>query len=362
MRRWVVAWAAAAAVTLGLSGCRTSISLPYAREIDQMSLMQAMAVDAQDGGGVLITASSGGQQGSEGAGTPAAVVYGRGETVSGGVLAAQGAGESYLYFGHVGQLLLGQPLAEQGISAVLEYVLRDVEMRLDTRVYLTREGQAGQAVAAAAQNGSAADRLEAMEENAGLLPHTMPRTVEQVLEDLARSGSSFVPAVTADGELAADGYGVFKEGALVGWARGEAAYGVNLLLEQVEADVVEVVRSDGTTAAVRVVGAVTSVRPVWRNEELTGLEIACRVQANLIQGEAENLEELEQALARIEAARIRQALNVSQALEADYLQLEQAACLAQLWNKKAIGQQFELPALELSLEVDAQIGRSYDAR
>ena len=74
------------------------------------------------------------------------------------------------------------------------------------------------------------------------------------------------------------------------------------------------------------------------------------------------LEELEQALARIEAARIRQALNVSQALEADYLQLEQAACLAQPWNKKAIGQQFELPALELSLEVDAQIGRSYDAR
>ena len=72
MRRWAVAWAAAAAVALGLSGCRTSISLPYAREIDQMSLMQAMAVDAQDGGGVLITASSGGQQGSEGAGTPAA--------------------------------------------------------------------------------------------------------------------------------------------------------------------------------------------------------------------------------------------------------------------------------------------------
>ena len=59
---------------------------------------------------------------------------------------------------------------------------------------------------------------------------------------------------------------------------------------------------------------------------------------------------------------IRQALNVSQALEADYLQLEQAACLAQPWNKKAIGQQFELPALELSLEIDAQIGRSYDAR
>ena len=39
-----------------------------------------------------------------------------------------------------------------------------------------------------------------------------------------------------------------------------------------------------------------------------------------------------------------------------------AACLAQPWNKKAIGQQFELPALELSLEIDAQIGRSYDAR
>ena len=36
----------------------------------------------------------------------------------------QGEGSSYLYFGHVGQLLLGEELARQGVEPALDYILR----------------------------------------------------------------------------------------------------------------------------------------------------------------------------------------------------------------------------------------------
>lgn len=48
----------------------------------------------------------------------------------------QGEGSSYLYFGHVGQLLLGRGAARQGVEPALDYILRDVETRLDTALYL----------------------------------------------------------------------------------------------------------------------------------------------------------------------------------------------------------------------------------
>lgn len=69
----------------------------------------------------------------------------------------QGEGSSYLYFGHVGQLLLGEELARQGVEPALDYILRDVETRLDTALYLVRGGTAGKAITAAGEDGSAAD-------------------------------------------------------------------------------------------------------------------------------------------------------------------------------------------------------------
>ena len=83
------------------------------------------------------------------------------------------------------------------------------------------------------------------------------------------------------------GYAILKDGTLAGWAEDEAAYGVNLLLGQVDADVVEVPVPGGESAALRVVGARTRVRPRFQAGELTGLEILCRVDANLAGGNAD---------------------------------------------------------------------------
>ena len=50
-----------------------------------------------------------------------------------------------------------EELARQGVTPSLDYVLRDVEMRLGTALYLVRDGTAGQAMEAAAQEGIGRD-------------------------------------------------------------------------------------------------------------------------------------------------------------------------------------------------------------
>lgn len=343
-----------------LTGCRRySGFLPYAREIEDMELIRTLGVDGAGETGVAITASGGTSQ------EETEVVSGEAGTISAAVLELQGEGSSYLYFGHVTQLLLGEELARRGVMPSLDYVLRDVEMRLETALYVVRNGTAGQAIEAAADDGSATDRLEALADDAGLTANSMPRTVKDVLAELDRQGASFLPAVLADGGLTAAGYGILKDGALVGWAEGDAALGVNLIFGKVDADVVEVQAPDGTAAALRVVGAAASVRPIWQGDTLAGLKIHCKVDANLAEGSAmpdqATLDALEAALAQVEAGRMAQALELSRALDADYLGLRQSAAFAVPWHKGVLLGSQSMKDLKLEVTAEAVIQRSYHA-
>lgn len=343
-----------------LTGCRRySGFLPYAREIEDMELIRTLGVDGAGETGVAITASGGTSQ------EETEVVSGEAGTISAAVLELQGEGSSYLYFGHVTQLLLGEELARRGVMPSLDYVLRDVEMRLETALYVVRNGTAGQAIEAAADDGSATDRLEALADDAGLTANSMPRTVKDVLAELDRQGASFLPAVLADDGLTAAGYGILKDGALVGWAEGDAALGVNLIFGKVDADVVEVQAPDGTAAALRVVGAAASVRPIWQGDTLAGLKVHCKVDANLAEGSAmpdqATLDALEAALAQVEADRMAQALELSRALDADYLGLRQSAAFAVPWHKGVLLGSQSMKDLKLEATAQAVIQRSYHA-
>lgn len=355
MRRWGALLLCA--LLFPLAGCEAPGFLPYARELEDMALIRTMGVDAAGEGAVEVTVSSGRQGGQ---GEEPVVLSGRSATISGACLEMQGEGSSYIYYGHVGQLLLGEDLAARGVKPALEYVIRDVEMRPGTQLYLVRGRGAGAAIrAAAGAGGSAADRLEAMEDDAGLLSHSMPVTAGDALERLERDGAAFVPAVREEaGTLEAVGYGILKEGWLAGWAEGEAAEGINLLMGRVDADVLEL-----EEAALRVVGAKTAVGPIFEGERLTGLSLRCRVDANLaeVSGGA-GPEELLQALEEVEQARIRAALDLSRALDADFLGLRGRACLAAPWRKKAVEEQWDLPALTLEVRVEGRILRGYDVR
>lgn len=339
-----------------LTGCgRYAGALPYGREIEDMELIRTLGVDVAPAG-VKITASGGDQEETR-------VVTGEADTISAAVLALQGGGDSYLYFGHVTQLLVGEALAGEGLSPALDYTLRDVEMRLETALYLV-QGDAENAIREAAEEGSATERLEALAADAGLTAASMPRTVKDVLADLDRQGASFVPAVTGDGELSAAGYGILKGDTLAGWAQGEAALGVNLIFSKVDADVVTVTAGE-TTAALRVVGAETGVRPLWDGESLTGLAVTCRVEANLAEGapmpDEETLAALAAALEEVEESRMERALALAASLDADYLGLRPAAALAVPWRKSALLEEKGMAGLELTARAEATIQRSYHA-
>lgn len=337
--------------------------LPYGRELEKLALIRVLGADA-DGADFLVTAASG-QQREQGGQVHSAAAG----TVSGACLALQAKGSGYVFYGHAGQMLIGEEQARRDVSAPLDYVLRDVELRLSTDLYLVRGGTAKEVLTAEGDEDTVR-RLETMAEDVELLADSMTRTVGETLESLERSGAAVVPAVERDeaGGIQAAGYGILKENALAGWLWGEAASGVNLAMSQVDADIVEVSWSGGS-AALRVVGARTLARPVLEHGVLKGVRIVCRVEGNLAESSRETdlsdpalREELENLLAEVERRRLEAAVARSQALDADFLELGRLAALGDPLRSKAVAEQFSPAETPVEVQVTALLLRSYDTR
>ena len=366
-----------------LTACKADI-LPPGREGENMALMRTMGVDAAETDGVRVTVSSGVQsKGADKGDEPPQVFYRDAGTVSGACLAMQSYGTAYIFYGHVGQLLVGEALAERGLAEALDYVERDIEMRLDTELFVVKGAGAFDAIASAATGtSSAADRLEALEDDAGLRATSATRTVKDVLAGQAQNGASFAPAITlTSGEtgngagegtdLSAAGFAIIKDNALAGWADGDAARGINLLLGQVDADVLELDLPGGGKAALRIVGSAAKVRPVFQDGTLAALEVSCQVDANVAEAPAAlDLSDdtvrrrLNAALVAAEEARIRAALDLSQSLDADFMGLKKWAGLSAPWHWDALKDQWagRFSRLEIRLRVEGDIQRSYDVK
>lgn len=369
-----------ALVLLCLCGCSNPDLLPYAREVENMTLMRVLGMDRVEGG-IEVTASSGVQsKGADEGEQPPRVMAQRSRTVSGACLAMQAHGTEYVFYGHVERLVLGELMARESLREALDYIERDPEMRLDTGMYVIRGGSANEAIGAVTAEGeSAAARLEALEDDAGAVGGVSRRTVRQVLTEL-EEGASYAPALLlssveeGDGDkeeiqLSAAGYAIFDASALVGWAEGAAAAGIELLTGQVEARILELPVAEGEMLALRVVGAKSKVRAVFEGDSLTGLKVTCAVEANLAQApdgmsdwDTAALEELRSALEETERARIAAALALSQELKTDFLGLKKRAGLAAPWRWAAIQAQWaeQFPALDLEIVVEGTIQRSYD--
>ena len=340
-----------------LTGCTSLISLPYAKEIEGVTLARVLGVDTAVGlmDGVAVTAVSGVQNLGE---ESPKVFQAEGSTLPGAGLALQTQGTADISFAHVDQILLGEALAQRGIDQVLQYVMEDRSVGLGATLWVLKGGRTGEI---AGEIEELAQRLEALESDRGLEDVPLPRTVREVAAGLAQDGCTFAPALAGVGnELIPAGYAILKGGALVGYADGPRSYGVELLQGEVFDHVVEVETPSCQTGALRVTAAHTQIRGVWQGDRLTGLAVECRLEAILAETQGEmDRHWVQNELERIEAERIRLALEQAQGLNCDYLALWRRAALAEPWKKAALAEQWPeaFPKLELSIQVESKLAR-----
>ena len=367
----------AAAACAALAGSAPLDALPYAYEIEDTVLLRTLGVDVgtQSLDGVGVTASSGERPAvGDSPGQAGVVLSAQADTVSAARTMMQSYGKDELFFGDVEQVVVGEGLAQRGLDDLLALMARDPELRLEARLWVVRGGSASDVLFGGEESGGVDDRLDAMESNADQGAATLPRTAREALVDLARSGTTFLPALAqgpsrpgdgAEGDttVSTAGYALFRDGALCGWAAGEEAHGIHLLLGRADGGLLECAAPDGARVALLLTGVRTGYTPIFRGGALAGLEVKCKVEARLAEvrgGDALSREELawlEAETARLCRTRMETALSHSRALEADYLNLRQRAALSAPWRKDELEQDWEedFPGLTFTVNVQVKV-------
>ena len=372
--RAVRVFALAAALCL-LGGCgRRWIYSDY-REIDQLELIQALGLDAE-GGMVTATASTAGQ------GEEPVVLRSTAVSVSRALRKMQDyTSRKYIFFGHTGHLLLGEAAAEEGMQPWLEHMERDVEMRLNTFLYIVRDGSAEKCITAAGREGEGiVPLLTSLEKDVQLMNESHVFTCGEAAEALAEWGSTLAAAISLTEQediLAGEssttvctrGYAILKEGRLAGYLEPELARGANLLMGLGGEDILEVPDGIGGWAALRLTGSRVRYVPEFSRGELTSLGIRVELECSLVElpGPADTWEEgtldlLEQGAAELELERIRRVLERSRTLGADFCgiggRVRQVRPLA--WDRMTRPWQEAYNDLPLEVEVTCRLRRTGD--
>lgn len=307
-----------------LSGCG---GLPSAREMGDMALLRTMSVDNIEGAGVEVTVSTGPRaRGLQGEAEPSLVLSARDRSLSGACLAIQGLSDSYVFYGYVDQLLLGETVARTSVRPALDYFARDVEVGLGTQLWLVQGANARQAVESGGERG-VDDRLSTLQADGKLGVALISRTAGEVYTDLTERGAAFVPALVVDEDgsmLYESGYGVLKEDRLVGFLEGEMARGLEILDGRASAEVLTA-DLNGNQVSMRITSVYVKPALEFRGSLPERLKISCRVEAVLTEYqealEAEELDQAQEILKQQIQKRLEQVLSLLQQWQTDCIGL-----------------------------------------
>lgn len=352
-----------------LTGCGGRWVYSDYREIDQMELIQALGMD-EEGREITVTASTGGLE-------EPVVLRSTSVSISRAMRRMQDyTSRKYIFFGHTAHLLLGESAAAQGVDQYLEHMEHSVEMRLNTFLYVVRDGTAQEAISTAGKaRDGAVDLLTSLEKDVQLMSESHVFTCGETAEMLAEQGCCLAAAISLvrqedilSGEdpvtLAAEGYAILKDGKLAGYLDPDLARGANLLMDLGGEDVLEVPDGRGSWAALQLIGSRVRYLPEYREGELVSLQIRVELDCSLNElrspgeaGDLETLERLKEEAEQLELDRICRVLERSRALDADFCGVGQRvrAVRPLAFDGMAASWAERFPELPLETEVSCRI-------
>lgn len=379
--------------TLPLSGCK-SIYNNY-KEIEQLLVIQTMGLDIQGGGIILSLASAAGSSGS----SPRRL-QSIGESITTAMERIYNYSyEEQLFLSHVGQLIIGEDAAEQGIDDYLAYISRTPAMRLDMPIFVVREGSALDAIMQVGDGKRGiSEILETVEVSSLRRGDSGIYTAADVLRDSMRWGSALICALECSSSsetpesgggqsaqdssaqqsetpqltAAANGFAVIRDGKLCRYLSREQAIAVGFLRNDVGISDVQVRDKRGDLVVLEIDGGKSRIKPVWSAPgELKALDVQTEVQASVIEisgsGELGNAEYTDHLTAQLEALisdYVKETLQASKDLKADFLGLASAVESSNCEYFRLLGRPFPdlLPELELRVSVRGHLRHTNDMR
>lgn len=358
-----------------LSGCGNPVFGDDSREIDQLELVETVGIDATREL-TTVTASTGTLSGEP------VLLKNTAVTVSRAVREMQNyTDRQYIFYGHAAHILIGEAAARQDLNRFLDYIERDSEVRLDTKLYIVQGGTAEDAISAVSnEEETAGELLESLDRDVQLLSESYVFNCGEVAQMLAKRGCALVAAVMLENvenildsdnstTIQSTGYAVIQGEKLRCFLDTNLSRGVNLLIDRTGSDVVEAPDGAGGWFAARLTGSETKYTPVFEDGKLSKVKLDVTLHCNLDElhtpldiYDGAVIRKLEEGVSVVEAWRIREVLNRMQTLCCDFCDLQTRVRKASAWRFDRMGEPWEtiFPTLEFEVSVKTMLERTYD--
>jgi spore germination protein KC len=268
--KWVMRTLLFLVVIVLLTGCWNS------RELNDMSIVMAMGVDKLDktneyqvsiqvvNPGAVSSGTIGG--GSGGSGTPVTVFSGTGKTLFEAIRKTSQKVPRELFFSQMQLLVIGEAAAKDGIEKLFDFFDRGHEIRLTTKVLVTRGAKAKQmmGILAPVEKIPAIGMVGKVEATEKLWSENVNNKIDDIIKALVIEGKEpIISGVIINGNfkegnknanleqtepsaiVEIKGIALFKNGKLRRWMDGDKARGILLVLNKMKGTIIVLDRNNG---------------------------------------------------------------------------------------------------------------------
>jgi len=289
-----------AAVLAGMllfSGC--SAASAGGTEVEGLMLIRSVGIDAQQGTGLSkparITVCTGVGLNQE----PPTILTREETSVSAAVEALKyNATGLQPFYSHTQQVVLGEEAAKSGLSSAMDWMLRSMEIRLDTEIYVVR-GNTAETLFTQTEGASTSvsDMLSLLRESAPAIGSGYAYDCGEIAASLLANGCALIQAVelqptdtdaegSGKGVVIPAGYAVISGDRLAGYTLPGLTYAVCVLTNHLRHCVFQVVTEDGEFS-VSLENTSASYTPVFAQDgNMERVEVFIQTSCTVVQMES----------------------------------------------------------------------------
>lgn len=317
-----------------LPGCTGVSVLSSAREPDNLELVRTIGVDMERDMVKVTVCSASGMNGS------AEFFTGTAETFSKAINNIKKLPQGReAEFSHTEHVVISEEAALCGIDEILDYVERSDTMRIDTDILICRGVTAAELITSASgESSSVSDALTFLEENIDLLGSGYVFSCRDIASALSLRGCALIETIElitpeersedeAEKSIVPAGFALFKEDKLIGYLSESQSNGAVLVMNKLKSEDI-VLRYEDTPITVSVSEARTELTPDYLSGELSSIAVKTSVFADItsVSGDIKITDEavrreLEKSLAQEICKNVSDAVELSQALGVDFMDI-----------------------------------------
>jgi len=360
-----------------LSGCGDVNIYSAHSEPEELAVIKTIGIDYENEA-VKVTASTGiGTDGKK------AEVYS--SSASTLAEAVNGIQNGYLgdeaYFSHVQQIIIGEAAAQNGITEILDYIGRNVYMRLSCDIYIAKGGTAQKLMEETTGDSTAtSDLLEAISKKSEFMASGRVFTCKDIMAALAGNGTALVYVIEAGEELYTGGsdetkavkpagYAIFKDGYLDEYLDTGVTEGAGILMGHTKSGMLTVKVENHGTVTLKISDINTKFEPQYRDGKFECAAIIINIDMNIEEAAADlNFinESLRKKIESAAAQEIREtvytAIEKSQELNSDFCGIGEKLYIKDPYKFADAHDNWQeiFAETQLIAHIETKVKRSYD--